>query len=179
MSTPHVLLALLADGAHHGYDLKRGYDARFPKARPLAFGQVYSTLERLARDGLVEAVGTARVDGPDRKAFALTEAGRAALHTWLLAVEPPSPHVTNALFTKVVAALLSDEGQGTAATYLRAQRGAHLARMRDFTAVKTAADLPVGEVLAADYALAHLDADVRWIELTLSRMTALREEVLP
>jgi DNA-binding PadR family transcriptional regulator len=183
VSTPHVLLALLADEARHGYDLKRAYDARFPKARPLAFGQVYSTLERLTRDGLAEEAGTERVDGPDRTVYAITDAGRDALRDWLSVVEPPAPHVANTLFTKVVAGLLAEhvpgaEG-GVAVAYLRAQRRAHLARMRDYTTVKTAPDASVGEVLAADYALAHLDADLRWIDLTLSRMTALRQEVSP
>ncbi|MFI5958566.1 PadR family transcriptional regulator [Cryptosporangium sp. NPDC051539] len=180
MSTPQVLLALLASGARHGYDLKRAYDSRFPQARPLAYGQVYSTLERLTRDGLAEEAGVERVDGPDRTVFAITEEGRKSLHDWLDVVEPPAPHVTNALFTKVVAALLLDEAEdGLAVTYLRAQRRAHLGRMRDFTAAKTADGASVGAVLAADYALAHLDADLRWIDLTLSRMTALRQEVRP
>ena len=183
VSTPQVLLALLAAGARHGYDLKRAYDARFPKARPLAYGQVYATLERLTRDGLAQSAGTERVDGPDRTVFAITDAGRSSLRDWLDAVEPPAPHVTNALFTKVVAALLVDEAPGAegglAVAYLRSQRRAHLTRMRDFTAVKTAEDASVGEVLAADYALAHLDADLRWIDLTLSRMSALRREVQP
>ncbi|GAA0271176.1 PadR family transcriptional regulator [Cryptosporangium japonicum] len=179
MSTPQVLLALLSAGARHGYDLKRAYDVRFPKARPLAFGQVYSTLERLTRDGLATEAGVERVDGPDRTVFAITDAGRESLRDWLDVVEPPTPHVTNALFTKVVAALLVDESpDGLAVTYLRAQRRAHLARMRDFTQVKTADGVSVGEVLAADYALAHLDADLRWIDLTLSRISALRQEVL-
>lgn len=178
-----MLLALLAHGARHGYDLKRAYDTRFPQARPLAFGQVYSTLERLTRDGLAAEAGVERVDGPDRTVFAITDDGRASLREWLGGVEPPAPHVNNALFTKVVAALLVDEAPGAegglAVAYLRAQRRAHLARMRDFTTVKTADGVSVGEVLAADYALAHLDADLRWIDLTLSRMSALRQEVTP
>ena len=53
MSTSHVLLGLLAAGSRHGYELKRAHDARLPRARPLAFGQVYATLSRLERDGLL------------------------------------------------------------------------------------------------------------------------------
>ena len=60
MSTAHVLLGLLAGEPKHGYDLKRAHDARLPRAKPLAFGQVYATLARLARDGLVTAVGQDR-----------------------------------------------------------------------------------------------------------------------
>jgi len=53
MSVPHTLLGLLETGPRHGYDLKREYDARFSHARPLKYGQIYSTLARLQRDGLV------------------------------------------------------------------------------------------------------------------------------
>ena len=52
--TAHVVLGLLAGGPRHGYELKRAHDQRLPQAKPLAFGQVYATLARLARDGLVE-----------------------------------------------------------------------------------------------------------------------------
>lgn len=60
MSTGHVLLGLLADGERHGYELKREHDTRFPAARPLAFGQVYATLERLRKRGLVDAASASR-----------------------------------------------------------------------------------------------------------------------
>lgn len=187
MSTSHVLLGLLTRGERHGYDLKREYDSRFPQARPLGFGQVYATLERLLRDGLVVPARTERADGPERTSYAVTNAGRDALQSWLAAVEPPVPYVTNALFTKAVVAVLSEpadaDGAATdadspAAAYLRAQRAAHLGRMREYTHVKTDPSSSLGDVLAADYALVHLDADLRWIETALSRVGALRQEVL-
>ena len=88
MATSEVVLALLRAGPVHGYDVKRGHDAWFPDAKPLAFGQVYATLARLGRDGEVEVVET-RVDGgPERTVYALTEAGRRRLDTWL--TEPAS-----------------------------------------------------------------------------------------
>lgn len=179
MSTPLVLLGLLAGGERHGYDLKQAHDARFPHARPLAFGQVYATLERLVRDGLATPAGTERVDGPERTVYAITDTGRERLTVWLGTVEAPAPYVANALFVKVMVALLVDVGTDGAATFLRAQRAAHLERMREYTALKTLDGAPVGDVLAADYALVHLDADLRWIETALSRVSALRKEVLP
>ncbi len=181
MSTAHVLLGLLARGERHGYDLKREYDARFPKARPLAFGQVYATLDRLLRDGLVTTAGTERAGGPERTTYILSEAGRTALADWLAAVEEPAPYVVNPLFAKVVVALLcgNDDGGTAAANYLRAQRAAHLERMRSYTATKADPASPLGEVLAADHALVHLDADLRWIDTALARMTALSQEVAP
>jgi DNA-binding PadR family transcriptional regulator len=175
MSTPHVLLGFLTRGARHGYELKRAHDARFPRARPLAFGQVYATLERLARDGLVEVVGTEQGSGPERIRYALTPRGSAALDAWLAEVEPPAPFVASALFAKVVVALLTG---GSADAYLRAQRAAHLARMRELTRLKTKPDAAPSELVSADYALAHLDADLQWMDLTTRRLDALRQEVL-
>ena len=137
MSTPHVLLGLLAARPRHGYELKRAHDERLPRAKPLAFGQVYATLGRLERDGLVEQTGQDREGGPDRTSYALTEAGRARLDDWLTAVEPPAPYVTSALFAKVVVSLLAAGADTRPATYLVAQRAAHADRLRELTAVKT------------------------------------------
>ncbi|QKW11581.1 PadR family transcriptional regulator [Verrucosispora sp. NA02020] len=176
MSTPHVLLGLLATGTMHGYELKRAYDERLPQARPLAFGQVYATINRLLRDGLVVPAGQERLAGPDRTAYALTDEGRAALDQWLGSVEPPMPHVNSALFAKVVVALL-DADADRARTYLVAQRRAHTDRLRELTALKTAPEATVDDVVAADYAIAHLDADLRWLRTTLERVADWHREV--
>lgn len=175
MSTPHVLLGFLSTGDRHGYELKREHDTRFPRARPLAFGQVYATLERLVRDGLVTVAGTERGEGPERIRYALTPPGREALAAWLAEVEAPAPFVVNALFAKVVVALLTGY---PADAYLRAQRAAHLTRMRELTHLKLGPGATLSEVVSADYALAHLDADLQWLDLTTRRLEALKEEVL-
>lgn len=178
MATAHVLLGLLArDGTQHGYGLKREHDSHLPKAKPLAFGQVYATLGRLSRDGLVIEAGQSREAGPDRTSYSLTEAGRAELAGWLGAVEKPAPHVTDALFTKVIVALLAQPDQATAREYLTAQRAAHTERLRELTAFKTAADASLGDIVAADYAIAHLDADLGWMRTTLQRLAELQVEV--
>lgn len=178
VSVSHVVLGLLSRGDRHGYDLKRDHDQRFPQARPLAFGQVYATLSRLARDGYVNAVDGGRDGGPDRTSYTLTASGREHLAEWLAVVDPPTPYVSNGLFTKVVIALLVSGSDTTAQHYLRCQRAAHLDRMREFTAVKTDPAAALADVLAADHALAHLDADLRWMELALARVDRLRMEVL-
>lgn len=176
MSTPHVLLGLLAGGPRHGYDLKREHDARLPMSKPVAYGQVYATLGRLQRDGLVERAGTDRDNGPDRTTYALTARGRTALDDWLGAVEPPVPHITSLLFTKVLVTLLAADAD-RARGYLAAQRAVHAARLRELTAVKTAPDTGFGDVVAADFAIAHLDADLRWLHTTLDRVADLHREV--
>lgn len=176
MSTAHLLLGLLSVGPQHGYDLKRTHDERLPQAKPLAFGQVYATLGRLERDGLVAQAGQDRDGGPDRTTYAITDAGREKIADWLAAVEPPAPYVNSILFAKVVVSLMAS-GATAATDYLIAQRAAHTARMRELTAVKTARDSTAGDVVAADYAIAHLDADLRWLQATLLRIADLHREV--
>jgi DNA-binding PadR family transcriptional regulator len=169
MSASQVLLGLLVSGPKHGYDLKRSYDRCLPRAKPLAFGQVYATLGRLARDGLVEQVGHDRDGGPDRTSYALTDVGRAGLDEWLRTIEPPAPHITSALLTKVVVALLMAD-PATARDYLIAQRDAHMTRLRELTRVKTDPTADLTEQIAADYAINHIDADLRWLRATLDRV---------
>jgi DNA-binding PadR family transcriptional regulator len=176
VSTAHVLLGLLARGNRHGYELKRAHDRRLPRARPLAFGQVYATLGRLQRDGLVAPAGQDRDGGPDRTAYTLTAAGRDALDTWLAEVEPPLPYVTSTLLAKVVVALLVTDAD-RARAYLVAQRRAHADRLRELTAVKTDPSATLDDIVAADFAIAHLDADLRWLQTTVDRVADWHREV--
>ncbi|MDX3645035.1 PadR family transcriptional regulator [Streptomyces sp. MB09-02B] len=174
MSTRHILLGLLAGGPSHGYDLKRRHDERFPQARPLAYGQVYTTLQRLVRDGLAEVDGTEADSGPERTMYRSTDEGARELARWAGEITAPAPFVTNEIFAKLVVSILAD---GDPAAYLRGQRTAHMARMRELTAVKTAPGADLSTVLAADYALNHLDADLRWMNTTAARLTTLTAEV--
>ncbi|MGW0578059.1 PadR family transcriptional regulator [Streptomyces sp. NPDC002920] len=174
MSTRHILLGLLASGPSHGYDLKRRHDERFPQARPLAYGQVYTTLQRLVRDRLAEVDGTDADGGPERTRYRSTGEGALELAEWAGQIAPPAPFVTNEIFAKVVVSILAG---GDAAAYLRAQRTAHMERMRELTAVKTAQGADLSTVLSADYALNHLDADLRWMTTTAARLTTLTAEV--
>ncbi|WP_345635854.1 PadR family transcriptional regulator [Rugosimonospora acidiphila] len=176
MSLSYVILGLLCAGPLHGYELKRAHDQRMPRAKPAAFGQVYASLGRLERDGMVTPSGHDRAGGPERTAFDITEQGRVALDAWLGEVEPPAPHVTSALLTKVTVALLvAGEQRGRA--YLIAQRQAHASRLREYTQLKTADGIGFADLIAADYAIAHLDADLRWLQTTLDRVAQLHLEV--
>jgi DNA-binding PadR family transcriptional regulator len=176
VSSSHIVLGLLAVGVRHGYEIKREHDARLPRVRPLAFGQVYSTLARLVRDGFIAEAASEQDGGPERTAYALTERGRAELVSWLSTVEPPAPYVSSVLFAKVVVALMVGDAD-TARKFLASQRAAHLARMRELTAAKTAAGATAVDVVAADLAIAHLDADLRWMEDTRERVAELRGDL--
>lgn len=172
MSVPYALLGLLEERPRHGYDLKREYDALFAQAKPLKFGQVYSTLGRLKRHGRVDVVTEQPGRGPDRRLYAITDHGVQELESWLAAPEPAEPFIQNVLFTKVALALLSGR---PAADYLKRQRAEHQSRMRELTRLKSDGD--VATALLADYALFHLDADLRWMDLAEARLTRLRKEI--
>jgi DNA-binding PadR family transcriptional regulator len=172
MSVPLTLLGLLEREPSHGYDLKRDYDAYFGRGKPLSFGQVYATLGRLARDGKVTAGAAEAGDGPDRKRYVITETGVSEFETWLTEPAEAEPHLQTVLFAKVVLALMLDR---PAAEYLDTQRGAHLQRMRELTERKQSGSLV--DALLADYGLFHLEADLRWMDLTAARLGALAGQV--
>jgi DNA-binding PadR family transcriptional regulator len=173
MSVPLTLLGLLEREPSHGYDLKRDYDAFFARGKPLPFGQVYATLGRLARDGKVVISEVEPGEGPERKRYVITDQGATEVRTWLSEPLEPEPHLQTVLFTKVVLALMLDRPAGA---YLDLQRAAHMRRMRELTELRrTGATV---DALLADHALFHLEADLRWIDMTATRLDALAREVL-
>ena len=172
MSVPLTLLGLLKREPCHGYDLKRDYDTYFGRDKPLPFGQVYSTLSRLARDGKVVAGQVEPGSGPDRKRYAITALGEDELQAWLAEPIQPEPHLQTILFVKVILALMLGH---SAERYLDTQRAAHLQRMRELTEVKRWGNTV--DSLLADHGLFHLEADLRWIDVTAARLETLAKVV--
>jgi DNA-binding PadR family transcriptional regulator len=172
MSVPLALLGLLERQPSHGYDLKRDYDAYFGRGKPLPFGQVYATLARLSRDGKVVPGQVEPGAGPDRKRYSITDAGKNEVQAWLTEPVEPEPHLQTVLFVKVVLALMLGR---PAELFLDTQRGAHLRRMRELTELKRSGSLV--DSLLADHGLFHLEADLRWIDVTSARLGPLTEMV--
>lgn len=170
MAIGHVLLGILERGAAHGYDLKRIHDERFPSAKPLAFGQVYTTLAKLAKDDLVEVAETHQGGGPERTTYAITEAGAESLREWLAATESAGPYTADELVRKTVTSLL--RGTDTRA-FLQRQRNTHLAVMRDLVAAQVDATTAAASI-EIDHTIFHLDADLRWLETAAERVAADR-----
>ncbi|KUH35761.1 MULTISPECIES: PadR family transcriptional regulator [Streptomyces] len=172
MSIGHTLLGLLEAGPRHGYDLKRAFDEKFGHDRPLHYGQVYSTMARLLKNGLVEVDAVEPGEGPERKRYAITGAGVTDVERWLTSPEKPEPYLQSTLYTKVVLALLTGR---SATDLLDTQRAEHLRLMRELTRRKKGGDL--ADQLICDHALFHLEADLRWLELTAARLDQLAETV--
>ena len=162
-------LALLAEAPRHGYELKQAFDQRFGEALPpLNGGQVYTTLQRLERDGLVTGHGVPD-DGRQKRVYELTPAGRDALAEWIS--EPAAPtRLRDEFFLKLVLAGLS--GIADPAQLIERQRRECLESLRALSRVAEDGDA-VSSLLAEGAAL-HLEADLKWLELCEQRL--LQEE---
>ena len=172
MIASFAILGLLNNEPSYGYDLKKGYDELFGREKPLAFGQVYATLSRLLRDKQIATESTDQQGGPERKRYAITPTGRKELAAWLGKPEAAQPGVQSTLFVKVATAILIDKSPNE---FLDAQRAAHLQKMRELTKLRREGDL--SQALRADYALFHLEADLRWIDVTEARINQLTQEI--
>ena len=102
MSVPYALLALLSDGPKYGLQLRQEFEARTGEVWPLNVGQVYTTLQRLERDGLVDSDD----DGEDsvKRHFHITSDGQAALDGWLRTPPDLSSPPRDELVIKVLVA---------------------------------------------------------------------------
>lgn len=167
MPVTHAILGLLEAGPQHGYALKASFDGWFGLAKPLRYGQVYATLARLERQDLAQVATVEAGEGPERKRYAITPGGVEELESWLATPQPAESQGLGPLYAKVVVALLSGRAPDHV---LAAQRRMHLDRMRDLR--REAASGSIERGLAADYLIAHLQADLDWIELAGARILA-------
>jgi DNA-binding PadR family transcriptional regulator len=169
MSIKYALLSLLDHQPHHGYQLKTAVEGWLGQRWPLNIGQVYTTLTRLERDGLV-ALG--EVDEQGRQTYQITPAGRAALADWFATPVPRDGLVRDELLVKLVAAVAA--GDGTALAVIRGQRTATLQLLQQHTRAKAQAerrgDLP--RLVVADLLIAQAEAEVAWLELCEARLRA-------
>jgi len=169
MSIKYALLSLLDHQPHHGYQLKTAVEDWLGQSWPLNIGQVYTTLARLERDGLIAA---GEVDAQGRQTYQITPAGRAALADWFATPVARDGLVRDELLVKLVAAVAA--GDGTALEVIRGQRTATLQLLQQHTRHKAQAerqgDLP--RLVVADLIIAQAEAEVAWLELSEARLRA-------
>jgi DNA-binding PadR family transcriptional regulator len=157
-----VLLALRAGEASHGYQLQAQLAlALGPLAGALNAGQVYVTLGRLERSGLVVAQRVGQSDRPDRKVYALSDAGQARVQEWLddTAWQKPAPAEFHLKLVAAAAGRLADP-----VALIDRQRAQLLAELRE--AQRAALAEPTGSVagLLLEGVVLRLQADLRWLE---------------
>jgi DNA-binding PadR family transcriptional regulator len=170
MSIPHALLALLSDRPMHGLRLQNEFEARTGQVWPLNVGQVYTTLQRLERDGLVV---TDDGEGErSQKRYRITSAGARELREWLRTPPDLVPPPRDELVIKVLVALQVSGADVQA--ILQAHRRHVVEVMQGYTQVKaTAGPGDVALALVADAELFRLEAIVRWLDAADVRVRQL------
>jgi DNA-binding PadR family transcriptional regulator len=171
MSVPHALLALLSEGPKYGLQLRQEFEARTGEVWPLNVGQVYTTLQRLERDGLVASDDAGR-EGP-QKGFRITVQGEQELSGWLRTPPDLSSPPRDELVIKVLVAL---RVPGTDVhDVIQVHRRYVVELMQQWTRIKDdAAEDDVGLGLAVDAELFRLDAVVRWLDAADGRLKRAR-----
>jgi DNA-binding PadR family transcriptional regulator len=157
------LLALLAKEPAHGYELKTRLEQMFGDAYPSPnIGQVYLTLQRLEKAGLVGSQDVAQAARPNKRVYELTPAGREAVAEWL---DSPSdgPRVRDDFFMKLALGPLT--GDVDRLGLINRQRRHYLAQMRELSSLASDSsdDSPISRLLA-EGALLHVQADLDWLE---------------
>jgi len=174
MAVREGLLALLDQAPRHGYQLKVEFEAVTGGVWPLNVGQVYTTLDRLQRDGFVSAAESDD-DGPQR-IYELTAAGREELGGWWQTVPRDDPPPRDELMLKVLFAIERGPDQGL--EVITRQRSALLALLqtsrRDARASIDAAANELAAQLVADAVVVRAEADLRWLDLCESRISTAR-----
>jgi DNA-binding PadR family transcriptional regulator len=168
MSIRQGLLALLAQRPMFGAQLRSEFEARTGGTWPLNVGQVYSTLSRLERDGLVEAAGGPDEDG--RIAYRLTEQGQQVVSRWWLTPVDRTEHPRHELTIKLALAV-TVPGVDVPAV-VQAQRTQTLRSLRDLTRLKqraTDAD-DLAWLLVLDNLVFAAEAEVRWLDHVEARL---------
>jgi DNA-binding PadR family transcriptional regulator len=165
VSVRHSLLALLEQGPMYGYGLKSEFETATGQIWPLNVGQVYTTLVRLERDGLVEA----DVEPDGQKVYQLTDAGREELHGWFSGPVRRDAVPRHELAIKMIFAARSRTADVHAV--IQRQRGATLRSMQELTRLK--GDEATGDLawtLTLDGLLFQREAEIRWLDLCEARL---------
>ena len=158
----YALLGLLAAADRHGYELKQSFETMLGGTWPLNIGQVYTTLARLERDGLVRCRLEPQVSTPDRKVYVITPAGRASLRAWLEAQQ--DTHVVRDEF--VMRVLLSRTlGDTDPHELIDRQRDGCLRSLADLVDLRDEAGSPPERTLVLEAAIQHAEADLRWLDI--------------
>jgi DNA-binding PadR family transcriptional regulator len=166
VSVRHSLLALLSAGPMHGYGLKTEFEAATGDVWPLNVGQVYTTLGRLERDGMV----TAETDADGQKIYQLTAPGRDELARWFETPVPREVIPRQELAIKLVFAMRSGVADVTAV--VQRQRVATVRALQDVTRLKAHAEASgdTAWLLMLDALVFQAEAETRWLDMCEARL---------
>lgn len=167
MSIRHSLLALLSAGPKYGQLLKAEFEACTGELWPLNVGQVYTSLDRLERDGFVVS---SSAPNAALRPYEISEAGTEELHRWLRAVPGEAPPPRDELVMKVMVAAALDPTGSVAV--VQGHRRQLLEAMQRFTRMKALDDATTATLMMCDAELFRLEAAVRWLDSVDARLRA-------
>ena len=170
MSVGMSLLAILEEGPAYGLQLKGEFEARTAGVWPLNAGQVYTTLGRLQRDGLVEVRSSGAGEG--QKIYALTDEGRGQLATWFGSPAGPGPPSREELVLKLV--MVARRDRDDAAEVIQTERRNAVQLLQDYTRLKRDApsDGDLGWLFLLDSLIFSIEARVQWLDACEARLAA-------
>lgn len=162
MAIRHGLLALLERGPRHGYQLRAEFESSTGASWPLNIGQVYTTLSRLERDGLVEPAGDS--DGDGRVTYRITDSGREEMGSWFQTPLAREGRPRDELAIKIAMAVTTPGVD--ALRVIQTQRTATLRTLRELTRQKTQADdtADAAWLLLNELMIFQAEAEARWLD---------------
>lgn len=166
MSVKHGLLALLAEAPRHGYQLKTDFEQRTGGSWAINIGQVYTTLQRLERDGLVELAGS----NGERHDYRITQNGREQLSAWFVGPVVPEGPPRDELTIKVLLAVAASDVDVT--EILQRQRTASVEQLQGYTRRKAQTDpaKDLAFLLMLDALIFRTEAEIRWLDASEARL---------
>ena len=180
MSVKYAIMGLLADGPLHGYELKAAYEGELVPESQLNVGQVYTTLDRLDRDGLVAHGLVRQPVRPDKKVYELTRDGRKELREWLATPSRPELDLRNETFLKL---MLARRLKGfDALEVLAVERRGCMERLHEIEFARARADTdgaPLQTMLLLELAALKISSFLKWLdrcEELFKRETGRREK---
>jgi DNA-binding PadR family transcriptional regulator len=176
MSIKYAILGILAEKDMHGYELKAGFDSKVGDFWSLNFGQIYSTLDRLEKDGLVIHDRQSQEKRPDRKIFSITPLGRSELAQWLATPVTKIRALRDEFFIKLV--FMDKTNPAPVLDLIEKQKALYMRHMKRLTQRKIALKAESGHPdtlttdLLLDVGLFHAEADIRWLTLCETKIRA-------
>jgi DNA-binding PadR family transcriptional regulator len=171
MSVRQALLALLEQGPRYGYQLRAEFEQRTGSTWPLNVGQVYTTLTRLERDGLVEGTGA---DDEGHVMYEVTPAGRDEVSAWFTTPVPRTQPPRDELAIKLALAVTVpgvDVG-----SLIQRQRTATMTALQDYTRLKRNGEGDLAWGLVLDSLVFAAEAEIRWLDHCEARLRRAANE---
>jgi DNA-binding PadR family transcriptional regulator len=178
VSVRQSLLAILEQGPCYGYQLRSEFDRRTGSTWPLNVGQIYNTLDRLERDGLVAKGAT---DAQGHVYYRITDAGSSAVAAWLGSPLERGTGTRDELAIKlsVAATLPGVDVEQVLEAQRRASEDRRAALDRSAGALEIDGPEGLAQSMVVDSLLAHAEAEVRWLDRARQRLARHPEHAIP